>query len=298
MENLIVKSQNATVTSYPRVGNGTLAQGVPSAVTARVWTPVFTPTTSGVAATVDATSETVTAEADEGVKEIATTSGTYVKDRLYLLGNAGVTQVVQSRQSATDTVLRLAHPLLKAVDVGSTIQGFEVSTTLSSAQTAQAGPVSIQWQATVGGVVLSWAQALRIVRFMPRIALMPHEIAKYYPSFLSYMPPTDVTLEDTLVVAWEHRIVPLLEAKGAFVEDVVSDDALKPLHALAVLMHLTIYDQRVSDQLKADMRLEWASLSDSTFRRSSYFERDQQGDPTPLVIGAEPNTRSRMRLVP
>ena len=295
MEHLCTINQTATIVSHPRLTSGALVQGVPSNVTARLWTPRSTDV--AVAATVDSTSETILADSVEGQTELAVSTATLSKNQRLLLIDNGYTQVVQIRDVTSGNTARLTHPLLRAVSEGATLVGFSVSINLTTAHTASVGTGSVLWTATVNGVVCQWATAFRVVQRHPHPALLPFEIARYYPSIMAHTPPTDVDFEDVIAAAWEFRVLPLLEQKGAFVEDVVSDEALKPLHALAVIRHLFDYDPRVDIQLKDMLRREYAEVVSQTFARVSYFERIQTENPTPLSPNNEVQ-RGRTRLIP
>jgi hypothetical protein len=275
--------------------SGALVQGVPTSVTARLWTPATSDVTSAV--TVDATSEIVQADADEGATEIAVSTSTLTKNQKLLLNDDGYTQVVQVREATSGNTIRLTHPLLRAVREDATLVGFSCSITLTAPQTASVGNCSILWTATVNGQVVQWATPFRVVQRLPHPALLPYELARYFPSIMALTPPTDVDLEDAVAAAWEFRILPLLEQKGAFVEDVVSDEALKPLHALAVIRQLYDYDPRIDMQLKDMLRREYAEIVAQTFARVTYFERGQTGNPTPLSPSNE-FQRGRTRLIP
>lgn len=293
MEQRVIVGQAQTLVSYPRLVSDDLVQGVPSSVYCKIWTPTTAPT-DYVAATADSYSETVTAAADIGDTEIAVSSGDIVAGRLYLLEDDGYTQVIEARSGGSaQTTFRLAQPLARAVSTSATVKGFAVTKALTTDQTAQGGPGSVQWKATVNGAVVEWAQNFRIAKRLPRMTLTPSRLGEAFGSVLAATPPTDPNLEGAILGAWKYDVVPLIENRAILDEDVTSGDALEALHAVAVILALYNLDPRVDDTFKARTQALYDERVRRTFARVTLTTRSQLGDPVPLVTGGEPD-RSRI----
>jgi len=295
-EQRILKGTTPTLVSYPRVRPDRLAQGQPTSVSVRVSAPAATDA-AFVSATFDSLSTTVTTAAEEGDDSLAIASANIDEGRRYLVSAPGRNLIVEARVGgAGSTTLYLTSPLPCDVPDDATVKGFAVSFQLSSAQTAQVGEAAVLWRATVDGATLQWSQLFRIVSRLPTALLTYSELVQAYPSVVGLLPADVVGRDVTISAAWNHKVVPLLEAKGAFAEDVVSDEALVPLHALAVLWHLVEFSQTVTDQFRESVKASWNEAISTTFARVSWSEADQTEEPPAPRVPDEEPVRGRMRL--
>jgi hypothetical protein len=300
MEQRVQKNSTTTIVTYPRLRPGLLLQaaaaGSPSPQV-KVWTASTSPSAYGEA-TRDTLSSSVTASTPAGSTSVSVASATWVYGRRYILAQPGQEPiVVESRTGGTAESLDLAQPLPFAVDDTASITGFALTRALTADETSQVGPGSALWQATVDGIKVEWSQLFRVVTRITTALLTPSDLTKAYSSLLAMTPPTDTSLEEAIAAAWEHRVVPLLEAKQVFDEDIISDETIVPLHALAVVRHLYAYDPRVEATFIDRLKDDWEEMVSTTFARITFAERPQDVAPTPLVPMAEA-PRGRMRLRP
>lgn len=297
MEQRVLKGSTTTLVSYPRLRPQDLLTAPATSAQVKVWGPGG-PVPAFGAAVVDALATTVTADAAAGDAEIAVASATFERGRSYLLRAAnGDAVVVESRTGGTSTTLHLAQPLNVDIEAGSAVVGFAVTRALTAIETTYVGQASALWQATVDGVAVEWSQYFRVVSRIPRALLTPTLLTKAYPSLLSMAQPTDVDLEETIAAAWEHQVVPLCEAKGVFDEDIISDESLIPLHALACCKQLFDFDPRIDAAFVDRLGKKWEESIDTTFARISYAERAQDEAPTPREPIVDEG-RGRLRLRP
>jgi hypothetical protein len=300
VEQRILRGTTPTLVSYPRLRPDRLAQAQPTGTPRVKLAMPAVEATAFANAVADTLSATVTASAAEGESELAITSSTIVAGRQYLVGFDGRTLVVEARSGGTgQTTMRLAQPLPYDVPDDATVTGFAVSIALTAEQTEQVGEASALWEAVVDGGTLRWSSLFRVVSRMPTALLTPAELVRAYPSIRSLKPAAETTWDEVITAAWEHQVVPLLEAKGAFEEDVVSDATLVPLHALACLVHLAAFNFTLDQQMRDSLATAWSEKVSTTFARKSYAEAIQAGEddaaPQPRQPGNEPN-RARMRL--
>jgi hypothetical protein len=298
MEQRVLKGSTTTIVSYPRLRPSDVVVGVPSNAKVRVWGPSVPAPEAFTTALVDTVNTTVTAEAREGDTEVAIVAATLVRGRQYLLTAAsGALLVVESRTGGNTTTLALAQPLPVDVDVGASLRGFAVTRALTALETANVGQASALWQATVDGSSVEWSQCFRVVRRIPTALLTPTRLTQAYPILLSMAPPTGLDLEAAIAAAWEHQMVGLLEAKGVFDENVLSDETIVPLHALACCRQLFDFDPRADAAFVARLEKKWDAEVATTFARVGYAEREQTEDPLPRVPAVDEG-RGRMRLRP
>lgn len=296
MEQRITIDSTQSVVGYPRLAAEDLVQGVPSSITCKVWTPATTPT-DFVAASVDSLSGTLSAAAAAGATSLALTgSVSAVKGRLYLLVDGGRAIVVEAAVTESSSTFRLAHPLSMAVASGSLLKGWAVTKALTSAQTAQPGPCSILWVATVDSKEVRWSQSFRVVSRLPRMTLTPAALTGAYGSVLSATPPSDPDLERAIFGAWQMEVVPLLEARDVLSEEVTSAEALEALHAIETMRALYCFDPRIDEVFRERLDKQRDERIARTFKRRTFATRDQLEDPTPLVPGGERDL-SRRRLL-
>jgi hypothetical protein len=299
LEHRILKDTTPTILSYPRLRPNQLAQAKPTgSPTVFVTTPASSSPVS-TPATIDAVSTTVTAPSLAGERELAVVSATFIRGRRYLVTFEGNTIVVEARSGGTGTTLRLVDALPCDVPDDAVVEGFAVTRALTLTETRDVGEAAALWSATIEGVVSQWSSLYRIVSRMPTALLTEGDLVRAYPVIKSMMPAGDLSLDTVIGAAWDTHVIPLLEAKKVFDEDVISDVTLVPLHALACMRLLYDFDARVSDTFRADIKAAWDESIATTFARVTYAERMQDDeDPiTPRRPGAEAE-RGRMRMRP
>lgn len=262
------------------ISNGDATADAVILVVARRTVAEFTDAIEALRPTIDIQAGAATSDAEIAaivdVYEAAVTAPPlWVGGRRYLLADDGYVFVVESRASGRSSTLRLAEPLLEAVGVGATVQGFAVLAEVDAVASADVGDASVEWTATVEGEEVAWVDLFRIVVRIPKSTLTPGKLLKLRPIMRSLQLPTDTTLEDVIAGAWEGRMLPLLENKGVFDEDIVSDENLAPLHALACVLHIIEDDARADRAFVADVREQFSKLEDVTFRRVSHDEQGQ-----------------------
>jgi hypothetical protein len=278
MERRILKDTTPTLEGYPRLRASVLLQNSTiSFPGAKVRTPLLaSPAFDDQVVTVDGVDVSTDGDAAVGDVDLSIDSATLVRDRRYLLEVDGRVLDVESRTHGTTTTMRMATPLPIAIGTNDgRLKGFALLRTLTAAETAAVGECSVEWQATIGGLVVQWVDLFRVVARLPKATLTPGLLLRLRPQMRSFALPTDVTFEDVITGAWEGTMQVLLENAGVFDEDVISDEALAPLHALACVLHV-IQDDPVFDRLYVeDVRKQFAMLRDSTFRRVSWSEQGQ-----------------------
>lgn len=303
-EQKILLGSTQTLVSYPRVSDGgEMLRAVPTAVVVRIQTPaVAMPAdTAWVAATVDPLATSLTDAVAEG-DTTASLTGTpdLVRGRLLLitaLANVApvVVEVGVTRVSASSLIMR--QPAISALSASSTVAGFACTKALTAAQTATAGEGVAIWKATIGGVDYTWAQAFRIVRRMPQSVVTPASLSRDCPDILKKRSRNDVDLEELIQAAWVHEVLPVLDAHDIAEEDIVSVDALEPLHVQACLLRTLRNREDTSGEYFARVKERFEQLRETTFARSTWYEVSQQEDPPHArTPGADANTRSTMRM--
>lgn len=287
-----------TIVSYPRVAQGgTPLLGRVSDVTVRIGTPASALPSEDdwQSATVDPVDTVTVAAAAEGADTVYVVDGLtpWIRGRRYVIENTagdpdGDISVVTASATRTSETLNLISPLTRSVPSGVDVYGIAVTKDLTAEQTAVVGPGIAIWRATVDGVEVSWSSSFRIVRRMPTIPLVASELAVAYPQILRMRDVSDETLEELIATAWEHRVLPRLSAKGVIDEDIVDSEPLRPLTALACLIHVVATDESSNGEWRASLMGEFDRLVESTFARSDWYEHDQESDPVPVIENPAP----------
>lgn len=296
MERRIPIDSTTTLEGYCRLRPGLLLQGEVTSPKARVKTPAVTGTTFD-ACTVDDVDVEVTAPTDRGGDVLAIESAAVVSGRRYLLdtGPAGILDIV-SRTEGTVTELRLASALPLDVPSGATVKGHALLRALTSEETSVAGDCSVEWQATVNGQVVAWTDLFRIVRRIPQASMTTTTLLRLRPQMRSLQLPDDVTFEDVIAGAWEGRIVPICEAQGLYDEEIVSDQALLPLHALACVLQVVEDDPRCDRIYVEDLRKQLRAETTRTFARSTYDEQRHDVEASPRNRGSVEDRHNGIRV--
>jgi hypothetical protein len=238
-----------------------------------------------------------TAVAASGAQSLTVASATWVRGRRYIIETIdGHVLDVTSRQSSTGTTLYITEPLPIAVPTGSAVKGWAVLRALTADETEEPGNAEALWSAVVGGVTYVWMQSFRIARRIPVSMLTPTTLTQTWSNIRALRARQDTDLEEVILAAWEHRILPLLAARQVSEEDVVSVDALEPLHAIACVLQLAMGNAAVTAEMFDRLEARWSQLVESTFARKDWFEAPQ--DETPEIRpDAPPVVKTGIRLV-
>lgn len=226
---------------------------------------------------------------------VAEAAPTWVKNRRYLVTDDGYGVVVESRASGQSTTLRLAQPLTEAIAAGATVEGFAVLVDVDDDATANEGECSIEWEATVDGEFVVWADLFRIVARIPKATLTTARLLRLEPAMRSLGLPDDYDYKDAIAGAWE-KLQGILENNGVFAEEVVSDEALAPLHALQVLLLVIEGDPRFATDFVERQQKRFTTLQGTTFNRVSYAEASQSSPPYPRDPTAKEDRGNSIRL--
>lgn len=228
-----------------------------------------------------------------------------VKGDLVLLIDADTLEeivcTVRARPSATRVVF--AEPLPRAIATASEIQCLTMGVRLPSTAVAEG-------QAGLHGVAVfetrmadpqglkrvRWEESFRIVRRVSSIVLTPTRLTQLYPSVRSMRGTSDVDYEEAIQASWDVVMVPMLAAKSILHEDVITDDVLEPLHAVATVLHLARQWRGVEPDYVARLETLFESTKATTFARIDLAVRDQTEEtPSEVAPGAEPR-RDVMRV--
>lgn len=218
----------------------------------------------------------------------------FKRGRRYLIGDDEVLEVVHAGAD-DDTSLKLAQPLLDAVDANTLIRGFRCSKVLTTAQTSTlalglVGEGLALWTATFeDGSTRTWGQTFRIVRRLPLTTLTPTELTQRWPAIINLRPRADPTFEETIGAAWDEDIADLLSKKGVKAEDVLSDDGLKGVWSLACLRRLALTSEAVSAAVKEGIEKRWEQKSAALLGREDWYAPPQDESPatrpeTPPIV--------------
>jgi len=299
MQRVLVGSTQ-TVVSYPRIARDGVVRpsGVATLATARRVAPTDADeATAYVAATVEAVSTTTQGAKQEGDESITLAiAQTIVAGNRYLLIDSvhGRSLVVEATNSGSTTTVYLAEPLLADVANGSAFKGIAVSVALTAAQTSDPGSGYVLFRATVDGVVIEWDEAFRVVRRITSIALTVTELTQIYPVARKLSSSSDTTLEESIEASWRAVMVPLLAAKGILDEDVITDDVLVPLHAIATVLHLARQWPQSDNDYVARLEASYEQTKATTFARIDLAVRGQEETPDVPVPGFEPRIQIRL----
>lgn len=251
-EQQLLTGQAATVVGYPPE----LAQA--SAVTARVQTPNQDLPDTGSAGAVDTLSTTLGAAASRGTT-LLTLAGAValVRGRQYVITDAttGARVVVESTVTATAAVLKCASPIPMDIAVGSAVVGYAVTFALTADQVGiDPGRGVVVWSATINGVVVTWAQDLRVERRRVAYTLTASDVAKLSPYSMQMRPGTDEDFTESIDAAWQLWLVPALLGMGAAPERIISWEAILPWHLAALEHHLAQTTPEPDPEVRAEKK--------------------------------------------
>jgi hypothetical protein len=287
-EQRILRASTQTLVTYPRLHPNGVVLGQPSLATVKMQTPAVQETTFG-AAVADALSTTTQGAHQEGDDHVTlSASVALVAGRRYLIELASGRNIeVEALEGGTQNQLWTAEPLPCDIANGSAVRGFAVTKALTAVQTDQVGDALALFRATVNGSVYEWSESFRIVSKVTSPRLTPTRLTHAFPIMSSLRDTNDIDYEAVIDAAWDHRIVPVLAAKRILDEDVISDEALVPLHALACVLHIVEPDPRFTADFVGRLREQYDTMIETTFARIDFAVRDQT-DMTPRSTGAEP----------
>lgn len=287
-EQRILRASTQTLVSYPRLYPTELVLGAPSSVSLLLQTPAVQDTVF-TAASFDTLSTTTQGAHQEGDTHITLAGNVaLVAGRRYLIQLATGRDIdVQALEGGTTNTLQLVEPLPCAIANNSAVRGFAVLRVLTTAQTDQVGDSLARWRATVAGNTYEWSESFRIVNKVTSPRLTPTRLTHAYPLMSSLRDTNDIDYEAIIEAAWVHRVIPLLAARKILDEDVISDEALVPLHALACVLHIVEPDPRFSTDFIERLRVAYDKAVETTFARVDFAVRDQT-DLTPRSSGGEP----------
>lgn len=281
---VVVKDTTPTIVSYPRVGAGGPALLAPSGVEVRYSTAAVAwqdEDTGWIAADADALAETVTATAEEGATALYVTSTDVVVGRRYLVVDVDAVFVVDVSAKAAGVVY-LAEPLRRAVSASAVLTGWAVTYDLTSDGTATVGPAVVQWRATIGGVVVSWTDALRVARRLPVIPLTSSQLVQAYPEIKSLHARQDETLEQLIASAWEYEVLPRILRRGSHPEDIVNADVVRPLLASACMVHALKQSRQSTPEVVERWQADFRDRLDETRARIDWHVETQDMASIPL----------------
>lgn len=286
----VLKDSTETLYAYPTLSpDGRVVSGVPSSATVRIGTTSTAIPTSADNATVDAVSTTVTASASEGDTSVTVSSATFVHGVKYLVEDPGkFPLVVESAHSATGTTLYLKDPLPHALTTSATVKGLRVSHALTADETSEEGPGIAVWSCTVDGVAFTFTDSFRVVRRITQIPLTVDDLIRTYPVVLRLRERSDVGLDEVIASAWEYRVLHRLAAKGVRDEDIVDSEVLRPMLALACVLHLVALDESADPVWRDSLVAEYERTVEATFGRVDWYEHTQDADPAPSQTNPDP----------
>lgn len=286
----VLKGSTETLAAYPTLSpDGRMVTGVPTAATVRIGTTSTAIPTSADNATIDAVNTTVTAAASEGDTSLTVASATFVAGVKYLVTDPGkYPLVVEAQTGGTTTTLYLKDPLPHAVTTSATVKGIRVSHALTADETSEEGPGIAVWSATVDGVEFVFTDSFRVVRRITQIPLTVDDLVRTYPVVLRLRERSDVGLDEVIAAAWEYRVLHRLAAKGIRDEDIVDSEVLRPVLALACVLHLVALDESADPVWRDSLVTEFERTMEATFGRVDWYEHSQDADPAPAQNNPDP----------
>lgn len=285
-EQKILLGSTQTLRAYVHidVGAGAVLRAQPSAATVRIATPAVSmpDEDDAAAADRDTLSTDLTADAAKGVTQYFVNEVTFAKGReLLLTAPTGEQATVKSMTSGLSDLLDVAEPVDFIARTGSTLKGFSVSKPLSSAQTAQPGNGLAMWRVTIDGEDYEIAQPFRVVRRMAVQMLTESELMTSWNVVKELKGRNDISLGEIMNAAWEHRVLPWLEAQNIAEENVVSSAALVPLHAIGCVLQLVDGARQVGPELAERVQKRWDTCAAQTLARKTWYVTEQLETPTP-----------------
>jgi hypothetical protein len=288
----VLRATAAVIQSYPSVDVGArrlLPPVGPEFRAATFASPTWPDEDTGwSSATVDSLSVAVSVLAEEGATELALAATTnVVVGRSYLLVDTATTFVVAIKAKDASRVY-LEAPLPADVSTSALLVGWAVTATLTTAQTDDVGPGIVQFRATVGGVLVSWTEAFRVVRRHAVIPLTPSQLVEAYPEIKSLHSRQDINLHGVIKAAWEHILMPRVLRRGMWPEDIVDAEPLRPLLAIACMLHVARMRRDADAAAYADRwQAEFDRLLDNTVARLDWHVEPQTTASIPLEPSAE-----------
>ena len=252
----VVKNTNETITFYHPFD----VREVPLTAVGRIGTPAEAMPAAGseTSFTVDSLFETVTEASNEGDSHITFASSIGATlGRFYLLKSAtGNTAIVEVLRDGTR--VQLASALQFPVEIGDTLHGIAITTSLDSGQTEQTGTGLINCEVSFGAHKISFQEEFEILNFYPNLSLTWGKLKAAHP-IVEIIKPRDgtTTTRDHLFYAWEYNLKPDLAARGIDPEFVKSWNVFEPVHALAVVLALTKYNSPNDDERIKEARIEY-----------------------------------------
>jgi hypothetical protein len=246
---IVLRNTAPVVVSYPRVDIGTIPLLPPTSPTFRMSSAAVawpdetaTPSTGAV----DTANVILTSAALVGVRELYCTPTTLTAGRQYLLTDTDGTIVVEVVAKDASRAF-LAAPLPRGVSDSARLVGWAITATLTTAQTRDVGPALVQFSCNVGGVAVSWTEALRVARRVAIVPLTATQLVVAYPEVKQLHARQDETLEQLITSAWEHELMPRVLRRGTWPEDILNADALRPLLAMACMVRVYRSSRKVDD---------------------------------------------------
>ena len=290
---VILRAQASTVVSYPRLQTvGSLPLSAPSSPEYRFSTAQTAWTDESAAwnvGTVDTLAATVAAAAEEGDNELDLPStSSVVVGRRYLLVDVDGVQVVSIARKDTERVY-LGEPLRRDVSNAAVLTGWAITGVLSAINTDLVGPAVVQFRCVLGGLTVSRTESIRVARRLPVVPLTPDELVRVYPEVKSLHARQDETLEDLILSAWDHVLLPRIMRQGHYPEDVVNPDVLRPALALACLLHVVRQSRAVDAGYVDRIMTDFDRLLDNTTASVLWHTEPQTGG----TIGREPTPEAR-----
>jgi hypothetical protein len=295
---VVLKGSTPTIVTYPRTTAGEAPLQVPVNAEHRVAsasTPWPDEDTGWTASTIDAYAGTVATLAEEGARELTVddTTGAVV-GRRYLVVDADATHVIEVEAVVSSTVLRVSVPLAREVGAGAVVTGWAVLVALTTDETEQVGGAVVHVRCDVGSASTAWTEALRVARRLPVVPLTGPELVSAYPVIKQLRSRQDETLEQVIAAAWEHVVLPRVLRKSAYPEDIVDASVLRPVLALACVLHVARQERSVAPDYVARWSEEFDRLLENTVGRIDWFEAPQ--DETIPVVPDPEDRRRGVRL--
>jgi hypothetical protein len=295
---VILRGQSATIVSYPRLQTLGLPLSAPTdpeyrfTTAATAWVDETSTWSTG---TVDTLAETVSAAASEGDDYIDLTSATdVVVGRRYLLADVDHTQVV-SVKAKTATRVYLGEPLRTSVTAAAVLTGWAITAALTSGSTDLVGPAVVQFRCDIGAETVSWTESVRIARRLAVVPLTPDELVRVYPEIKSIHARQDETLEDLILSAWDHVLLPRVMRQGYYPEDIVNADVLRPALALACLLHVVRQSRAVDATYVDRIMTDFDRLLENTTASVLWHTEPQQLANVPREPSEDARNAARYR---
>lgn len=296
----LLRAQTATIVSFPRLMTSGLPLSAPSVPEYRFSTS-STPWVDELAAwavgTVDALAAPIIATAAEGDTELDLTDTTaVVVGRRYLLVDVDATQVVSVKRKDAERVY-LGVPLRRDVSTSAVLTGWAITAALSAADTDDVGPGVVQFRCTLDGAKVSWTESVRVARRLSVVPLTADELVRVYPEVRTLHARQDETLDDLILSAWEHVLLPRIMRKGHWPEDLVNADVLRPALALACLLHLVRQSRAVEPGYVDRIMSDFDRLLDNTTASLLWHTEPQDIAAIPREPTAEARNAARYRML-